>query len=233
MGKISAITIFSIIAIILSFGNIYGEDKNTAAYSDCVNNFDVKNIDYSRFKMQGVESLAVKNYSCCKAMVTNEIRECDKLAGSDIGACYEDFKRLQGFYVKLLSASQITPELVRNCVENKSGLNANSCKQFIGAFIKGDDSACRDLFPSDKKAQSNCQGIIKLDEKIAMDQSSRDLITFMSAVKNYEPQKCEKINDKLLSIGCKAYLTGDEKVCTQISGFKPFVDRYCRGSLKR
>lgn len=238
MDKKDLIIIF-FVAVIFSYRNIYAEEKISPYYlekkyatcEDCIKNFNIEDVNFQHFQIRKEENLALINYFSCRATIKNDINVCNKLLDSDRAKCYGKFNT-RGFFVKLLYAQQLTPDLMHSCIVSKFG-DTKVCRQFIYAFIKGDDLSCKNLYPDNRIAQSRCQALIKLDEKLTTDKSFQNIIYFMKAVKDFELKACKEIEDENLRILCKGYISIDEKICQEYVDFKKIRDRYCKEEVEK
>lgn len=235
MGKEKII--YLLVFILLFFTN-YGlaekeqaEKDNSAIFSapseKCIENFKIDNIDAKtqQEKLSTKEKVALRSSFFCKAMLANDISNCDKLLSDEAGKCRKSFNCWKGFYSELPYAKRVTPTLIRSCFECNSFGGIDQCRKFITAFINKDTSACGSLF-EDRLQRSQCEALISLDEKKTTTAIGADMIAFIKAMSDQDSKICDRIKDKTLKLTCQAYLRGDDAICEDDAEIKSIRAKY-------
>jgi len=230
---ISVFFIFLIIAI--SFNSSGYSQENLSPYrpgytqssyknkKDCLKNFNI-GLALSNevfFEKTKFEKNMLLNFMKCRMAAKYDASECYNLDGEDARACIEKFKELksfEGFYSRLFLSTEITPELLRECP--KAVGNMETCEKFIKATRRRDDSIC-------KRDDYDCIAIVKLDASLAREQSTRDMIYFIKAIKDLKTKNCLKIKDMGEKRECQAYMNRDISICEEDREFKRVRNAYC------
>jgi len=236
MAKKNIIIILGLIFQFFCQGYVFGETKITPANQqkyhsceECTYGFSLADLDYNNLIAD--DKTAVDNCVYCKAVLNNNINECNSLAGASKVICNENFNGLQGFYLKILGSDKqsASMDIILGCVKAKIG-DAKSCKQYADSILSKDVKKCSSIYPS--KA-NQCAALINLNEKLAKDTQIADIIIYAKALRDVEIKSCDNIKEKTLRIACKANISGDEKTCINESGFAAIREKFCRNTCRK
>ena len=211
------IIVSSIIFFLCNSFDIYAQSKEK-----CLKEFGIE-------KITGMEnSELLVDYFICRAIVKDDINECNKLTPKNVKICHEYFNSLNGFWVKLLRINRVTKEILDAC-KNSSKSDRKTCSKISEGFIKGDVSVCDTTTFFTK---IDCKGLIMLNESIAIDERVKNLIRYLKAIKDSKAESCGIISQNDLRLECGAYLTKNYKICEQNEDFEKLRNEYCSGITK-
>ena len=203
------------------------EDSGYSSEDRCIQSFrDGKVFTNSAYdKLSESEKQVLRDYFSCSAAATNDVTRCGGLGFGDFSTCSKSFNCWQGFYIKALSAQEVTPDIIRSCLECGTFSGPEMCQQLAEAIVKKDPEKCTQIYKNDKKEIRNCQGVVNLDATQSPDFATKDVIMSMRAIKNYNLKDCDKIKESTLRLRCKAFISASGEIC-ETQEFKKVRDKY-------
>lgn len=189
---------------------------------DCLENFNIEGLNLNEGRIKDHINDLV-DYVECRSILTSDIRECERLDPKNSKKCKKHYNEIHGFYVELLISGVITPKVLSACQVGGGG--KETCLKIAKAFLKGDVSLCDNA--TQKKEKDWCLAIISLNENSTNNNADKETVLYIKAIRSMNVKACNSIKDLKLRRECKAFITGDDKICEECEGFKKFKNKYC------
>lgn len=198
--------------------------------AECERSTDLKDINFSEYHVASEQALNVISYFQCLAIAKNDSSQCSKLVSPDREKCYNQFFSIS-FFMHLAFDTNFNMEYLKSCTDSKNGDN-KTCKAFIDGFLKKDVSVCASLKKNIFPKEENCKAVILLNEELASDAVTTDIVYFINAIRNADVALCKKVSDKNLKLKCTVLLSGDVDACKKNEGYFKIIKSYCADKVK-
>lgn len=219
------------LAVILSAAMFYSPAIYARTLKEVTAAFNINTAKKDIFKKYSKKGRLLVPYLLCVAAVRDDRSLCRYLNSDAARLCREQFASLHSFYKQLIIGGVINAKVIRACMRSNKGLTLKQCQELAKAFISQNPSICK-VMGEPGAAECNavmtgnpafCQGI----------QGCQDKVSYVKAIRKFDPQKCDKIKDNSLRLLCKGDITMDENVCKQNAGFKKFIKLYYKALIEK